>query len=166
MHSYRRMKIEGQLQREDHVKAFRLDRRKADGWFLILSIGYGLTILPRLWSNGADRPLFYGMAAAWVCVPLCWIIERRWIPRKLRKRPEPDTPQEFEINADGIVIGGAEGTQPVSWLRLHKYKIGTDLVLLYRYGGENLIFPYRWFTPEQKDEFEGYLRKEIGDPAR
>ena len=162
------MKIEGQLGKGDYVKAYRLDRRTSGFYmpWMIFFNSYIVFMLCRFRLKGEGGLFFVGFAVLAACLLLSMIIDRRWIPRKLRQRPESEVPVEIEINADGITTGTPDGKESVSWLRLHKYRIGKDMTLLYRYGGESLIFPDRWFTPLEKVEFERYLLKEIGGPAR
>jgi len=167
MNFRRRMKIDAQLQRDDHVKAYRVHRRMTslDWTIVFFSTLFLLQCLAQFWIRGAQGSVLWGIAGP-ACVVLSLIIDRRWLPKRLRQRPESDTPGEIEINADGIVIESSDGTVSQSWLRTAKYKTGKDLVLLYGYDSKYLIFPNRWFTPEQKEEFDGYLRTEKGEPAR
>ena len=167
------MKIEGQLEKEDHVKAYRLNR-----WMISWDLGilyFSVLMIVRMvaeaWirkSHGreSDGDLAIYGSLALVGLALYYLADRLWIPRKLREQADSDAPKEIEINTDGITTGTPDGKESVSWLRLHKYRVGKDMTLLYRYGGESLIFPDRWFTPLEKVEFEKYLRKEIGEPAR
>jgi hypothetical protein len=161
------MKITGQLDPEDHVKAYRVHRRMTpvDRAIVIFSALSVLNVLAQFWVRGVDRLLFGGIAAA-ACAALSILVDRRWIPKKVRQQHESDTPREVEISADGIAIVTPKGTESQSWLRTAKYKIGKELVLLYGYDAKYLIFPNRWFTPDQKAEFDGYLRSELGEPAK
>ena len=166
------MKIEGQLEIEDHVKARRIHQRMGlVGAFFscvlpILGILNSVWIMARGDGMEKNKLMFILCLMVLVIYPFHWRIESRFFRRKLQKRKQQDGPQQIEISEDGITRETPEGKKPSSWLRVVKYKIGADMLLLYRSSTEYEIFPFRWFTPEAREEFEGYLRKEIGEPVR
>lgn len=165
------MKITGQLDIEDHVKARRVHLRMGFVNRLFVYLCPLLVILNSLWimmrSGGYERNKLYVIAAVVILViyPFQWQIESRLFRWKLMKRRQADDPLQIEISEDGMTRETPEGKQTLSWLRFVKYKLGKDEVLLYRSGMDYQILPFRWFTPEQRAEFEGYLRKEIGEPV-
>jgi len=162
------MRIEAQLQPEDHVKAHRVHRRMSPTArlvFIALPVAWCLHALWRLWDMRQYVLFSYGMGGVALLTAIR-LVYRFCVRRRLLKRHAADAPMSIGIGIEGIVLVTRHGSESLPWLRFSKYKCGKELVLLYRVEGDYLIFPDRWFSPVQKAEFTAYLRNELDEPAR
>lgn len=116
----------------------------------------------RLWDMRQTALVAYG-AAAIAMIVLGVAIRRRVVRKHLLKQHAESVTSAIRIGADGIVITTGDDRRGLPWFRFIKYKKSRELVLLYLSHTDYLIFSYRWFTPEQRQEFDDFLRRELGD---
>jgi len=159
------MRIDAQLQPEDLAGALRLHRRLrpvARFVFIVIPVVWVMHALWRLWDMRQMGLLFSGIAL-FVGIAVAFFTERRLALRKLRLRCALSAARTITIGENGIVFVTERGRKSLPWLHFTKYKQGNEMVLLYPSAADYLIFPHRWFTPEQREEFESYLRSEVGE---
>jgi len=165
MHSRRtRMRIDATILPKDLAGALRLHRRLEFGArfaFVVIPAVWAACTLWKLWDMRQMALLYSGIALVGVIVA-GFFVERRLALRKLRQRIDLGRERSVTIGENGIVFVTARGRKSHPWLCFAEYKRGRNMVLMYLADGDYLIFPRRWFTPEQWEEFRTYLTAEIG----
>ena len=156
------------MQPEDLAGALRLHRRLNVGArfaFVAVPAVWAAHTLWKLWDMRQMELLYSGIALV-LAILVGFFAERRLALRKLRQRTDLGVARTIAIGENGIVIVTARGRVSHPWLRFTRYKRGKDMVLLYLSDRVYLIFPRRWFTPEQWEEFGTYISTEIGELGR
>jgi len=163
-----RMRIDANMQPKDLAGALRLHRRLDFGArfaFVVVPALWAACTLWKLWDMRQMTLLYSGIALVAV-IAAGFFVERRLALRKLQQRIDLGREKSVTIGENGIVFVTKRGRKSHPWLCFAEYKRGRNMVLMYFSDGEYLIFPRRWFTPEQWEEFGTYLSAEMGGLGR
>lgn len=90
-----------------------------------------------------------------------------WRARRIfRQQKSLHSPWECDLSEETCESRSAHGHARVPWTEFHRYKMGRDMVLVYHSDVLFSVFPRRWFTEAQFDEFLRILEHQLGKPQR
>lgn len=160
------MKISGQLDWKDYLKAQRLHMRPSRAAraalyvamvVVIGALAYGFGAMAagagaEIWSWLLPLVIIGGLTVLYYYVLLPWNVRRIFSQQK-----ELSVPLEHEITDSALVSSSQYGSGVRPWADFHKWKEDKDVLLLYMSDVMFVLIPKRFCTAEQVEAIRSHL---------
>lgn len=166
------MNLRIQLTSEDCLKAQLLNMRKSHLTWALLTAVIVLISASFVWDVlTLPRQQVHWLVSfapiAGVCLLIIYKVWLPWHARKIfRQQKALQELQEVEISSEGLMTTSSRGSWKMKWVEFHKYKIGSDLILVYLSDAAFHAFPKRFFSEEEYALFQSYLATSLGKPKK
>lgn len=166
------MELQFQLTPEDYVHAQFLNMRPRP---VFKYLGIAILTLVFLSFVGDMKRLIIHQDAYYLrgvlmtlCMPLSLFALYCGTARDARRvfNQQKDLHEPFKavLTEEGFHYSSETGNLFLKWVDFHKYRIGKKMILVYQSDALMRMFPKRWFSDAEFEEFKKYLSAALGNP--